>query len=137
MKTRLITPILTLAITVAAGAGVAAAQYQQGTPPPQQGYGPPQGQGPGQNYGQGYGSGQGGWDAPPQEFNNTQRQGFHDGIRAARQDSQAQVRPNPAQHVEFRHPQVPFPARQDYRDSFRRGYSVAMQHMQGGGPGPR
>jgi hypothetical protein len=30
---------------------------------------------------------------------------------------------------------VPPSVRRDYRDGFRRGYNVAMQHILGGGPG--
>ena len=132
MKSRLVTPVLSL-ILLSSSVTLATAQYQQQGPPPP----PPQGYG--QNGQGGYGPGGpqgGGWDAPPQEYSDVQRQGFHDGIRAAHQDFDAQQRPNPMQHMEFRHPQVPPPARNDYRQAFRKGYYMAMHHMQGGGPGP-
>ena len=44
--------------------------------------GPPQDR-PQQGYGQDHPDhDRGGWDAPPQEFRDIQRQGFHDGIRS-------------------------------------------------------
>ena len=99
-------------------AGAAHAQY--GGPPPQQGYG------------------QGGWDAPPQEYNDDlHRRAFHDGIEAARRDFQSQRPPDPAQHEEFRHPQLPPPQADAYREAYRRGYRMATEHLRGGpGPGP-
>ncbi len=109
-----------LALALLGGTGFAAAQQ----------YGP---QGPPPGYGQGPG---GGWDAPPQEFRDIQRQGFRDGIEGARKDVDNHRRPNVNNRDEFRHPNVPGSARRDYRDGFRRGYNVAMQHMLGGG-GPR
>ena len=125
MTVRFAAPVFGL-LLLGTTAKLATAQYQQQGPPPQ-----------GQGYGQGgyAGQGQGGWDAPPQEYTDVQRQGFHDGLRAAHQDFDSQQRPNPMQHMEFRHPQVPPPARNDYRDAFRKGYFMAMHHMQGGGPG--
>jgi len=98
-----------------------------------QNYGPPQGPPP-QGYGQGPG---GGWDMPPQEFRDIQRQGFHDGIEGARHDFDNHRRPNVNNREEFRHPHVPPSARRDYRDGFRRGYDVGMSHLLGPGPGPR
>ena len=137
MTSRFAAPALCFLLLGATGVPIAAAQYQQQGPPP-----PPQGQGynQGQGYGQG-GYGQGGWDAPPQQYSDFQRQGFHDGIQAAHQDFQSGQRPNPMPHLEFRHPQVPPPARSDYRDAFRKGYFMAMHHMRdgdhGNGPPPR
>ncbi|MGI4830031.1 MAG: hypothetical protein ACRYFU_17805 [Janthinobacterium lividum] len=127
MKLRFAAHVLCTLLFGSTNLTLATAQYQQQGPPP------PQGQG----YGQGYGPGQGpgGWDAPPQEYSDFQRQGFHDGMQAAHQDAQNQQRPNPTQHMEFRHPRVPPPARNDYRDAFRKGYFMAMHHMRDGGPG--
>lgn len=108
--------------------GSTALVYAEAQQPP-----PPQG------YGQGYGpqQGPGGWDAPPSEFQDLQRQAFHDGILAAHQDFDNHMRPNFAAHPEFRHPHVPPPARGDYRGAYQRGYMVAMHHLRdGGGPGP-
>ena len=74
---------------------------------------------------------QGGWDAPPSEYgDDLQRHAFHDGIEAARADVSNRVQPNPEGHEEFRHPQVPFPARDSYREAYKRGYFMAVRHMQ-------
>ena len=94
-------------------------------------YGPPQGPPP-PGYQQGGG---GGWDGPPQEFNDAQRRGFHDGIEGAHKDFDNHRRPDVNNRDEFRHPSVPGPMRRDYRMGFRRGYQVAMHHLMGGGPG--
>lgn len=70
----------------------------------------------------------GGWDAPPPEFRDIQRQGFHDGLEAAHNDFDNHYPPNIEQRREFRHPPVPFQFRDDYRDGFRRGYNMAFSH---------
>ena len=89
-------------------------------PPPRQGYQPQAG----------------GWDAPPSEYaDDLQRRAFHDGIESAKKDVQSNRQPDPAAHEEFRHPQVPFPARDTYREAFKRGYFMAIRHLQGGGLG--
>ena len=72
------------------------------------------------------------WDAPPEEFRDIQRQGFHDGVEGARHDVDNHRRPDVNNRDEFRHPHVPPSLRRDYREGFRRGYDVAMQHMLGG-----
>ena len=69
------------------------------------------------------------WDAPPQEFREAQRQGFHDGIEGARKDFDNHRSPNVENRDEFRHPHVARNLREDYRDGFRRGYERAMSHM--------
>jgi hypothetical protein len=79
----------------------------------------------------GYGQGQGGWDQPPSDFRDVQRQGFHDGIEAARRDFDHHHRASADDHEEYRHPHVDRAARDDYRDGFRRGYDAAMRHMGG------
>ncbi len=73
-----------------------------------------------------------GWDAAPQELNEFQRQGFHDGIEGARRDLDNHRPPTPENRDEFRHPRVPEEMREAYRDGFRRGYRRAMEHMTGG-----
>ncbi len=83
--------------------------------------------------GAGY-QGQGGWDGPPQEFNDAQRRGFHDGIEGARKDYDNHRPPNVNNRDEFRHPSVAGPLRHDYRMGFRRGYDVGVQHLMSGGP---
>lgn len=111
-------PVLALAL-MTGSAVMAHAQY--GPPPPNGGY---QGD-------------RGGWDAPPQEFRDVQRQGFHDGIEGARRDFENHRRPNVNNRDEYRHPRFGGPDRHAYREAFRRGYSVGVQHLTQGGPGPR
>jgi hypothetical protein len=74
---------------------------------------------------------EGGWDAPPPEFREIQRKGFHDGIEGARKDFDNHRPPNVNNREEYRHPHVDPSMRDDYRDGFRRGYDVATQHLQG------
>ena len=71
------------------------------------------------------------WDAPPHEFREIQRQGFHDGIEGARKDFDNHRRPDVENREEFRHPHVEGSAREDYREGFRRGYERAMAHLMG------
>ena len=73
----------------------------------------------------------GGWDAPPSEFREIQRQGFHDGIEGARKDFDNHRAPNVNNRDEYRHPHVSPSARDDYREGFRRGYDAAMRHLNG------
>ena len=80
----------------------------------------------------GYYQGPGGWDAPPLEFREYGRLGFHDGIFGAQRDIENHRRPNVRNRDEFRHPAVPGWARDEYRQAFRRGYSVGIQHVLGG-----
>ncbi len=122
----------TLSLALAATTAVASAQgYGQPGPPPPQGYG----QG---GYGQG-GYGQGGWDQAPQEFRDAMRRGFHDGVEGARRDFQNHRQPNVNNRDEFRNPKfIAPPDRHEYREGFRRGYGIAVQHIYGGQPyGPR
>ncbi len=71
----------------------------------------------------------GGWDQPPSEFRDVQRQGFHDGIDAARRDFEHHRHADADDHEEFRHPHVDRGLRHDYREGFRRGYDVGMHHL--------
>jgi hypothetical protein len=71
------------------------------------------------------------WDAPPAEFRDIQRQGFHDGIEGARKDFDNHRSPNVNNRDEYRHPHVSPSAREDYREGFRHGYDVAMHHLVG------
>ncbi len=79
-----------------------------------------------------YGQNRGGWDAPPQAYRQYQRQGFQDGIEGARKDAENHRRPNVNNRDEFRQPNVPRQFRHDYRDGFRRGYNVGIQHLLNG-----
>ena len=69
-----------------------------------------------------------GWQQPPQEFNDFQRQGFHAGIQAAHNDLDHGMPPDPQRHGDFRHPHLPPGARDDFRRGFQRGYDIAYQH---------
>jgi hypothetical protein len=71
------------------------------------------------------------WDAPPDEFRDVQRQGFHDGIEAAHRDFDQHRRADADDHEAFRHPPVTHDQRNDYRDGFRHGYERAMAHLRG------
>lgn len=73
-----------------------------------------------------------GWDAPPAEFREVKRQGFHDGIEGARRDFDHHRSPDVERREEYRHPHVDRSVREDYRDGYRRGYEVAMHHLMGG-----
>ena len=77
----------------------------------------------------GYAQQQGGWDQPPADYRDAQRQGFHDGIKAAHWDADHNRRADADDHDEYRHPHVDRAMRDDYRDGFRHGYEVAMRHM--------
>jgi len=60
---------------------------------------------------------------PPPELSQVARQGFQDGMRAARHDLNHGLPPNAARHPLFRNPPVPYgPPAEDYRAGFRRGY---------------
>jgi len=74
---------------------------------------------------------QGGWDTPPSEFRDVQKQGFHDGIEGARKDFDHHRMPDVNNREEFKHPHVDASLRDDYREGFRRGYDAAMHHLMG------
>lgn len=69
-----------------------------------------------------------GWQQPPRQYNDVQRQGFHAGIDAGRRDIDRGLPPDPHRHRRFRHPPVPGGARHDFRRGFRHGYDMAYQH---------
>jgi len=122
LKTRHSLPALALATGLVLSASAARAQYQQGPPPPPPGA---------------YQNGPGGWDAPPPEFQDAARRGFRDGIEGARKDYDNHRRPDVNNRDEYRHPHIERALRKDYREGFRRGYDVGVQHLVNGGPGPR
>lgn len=82
----------------------------------------------------GYGQQRGDWNAPPQEYSDIQRQGFRDGLEGARKDFENHRRPDPNNRDEYRRPNVSRELRDAYREGFRRGYDVGVQHMMGGQP---
>ena len=69
-----------------------------------------------------------GWQQPPPDYNDVRRQGFHDGIDAARHDIDRGLPPDPHRHERFRHPPVGHHQRDDYRRGFDRGYHAAYEH---------
>lgn len=77
------------------------------------------------------------WDAPPAEYGEFERRGFHDGIEGAHKDFDNHRRPDVDNRDEFRHPNAPPEMWEPYRRAFRRGYELAMQHLMGGGPAYR
>ena len=79
----------------------------------------------------------GAWSNAPSEFNDAQRRGYQDGIEGARKDYENHRQPNVNNRDEYRRPHVPDSAKADYREGFRRGYQVAMDHLMGGEHGPR
>jgi len=72
------------------------------------------------------------WDAVPDEFDTLRRQGFHDGIEGARRDYENHRRPDVDNRDEYRHPHLPIEQREAYREGFRRGYRVGINHLMGG-----
>lgn len=69
------------------------------------------------------------WEEPPGELREVQRQGFHDGISAARRDFERHSHKDADDHEAYRHPRVERSLREDYREGFRRGYEAAKNHM--------
>ena len=102
---------LTVSLGASSGFIARANAAPQGPPPP------------------GYQADQGPWDAPPGEFRDVQRQGFHDGMEGARKDFNNHREPNVENRMEFRHPRVERSLREDYRSGYRAGYDRAMHHM--------
>ncbi len=101
-------------------AGTSPAIFAQGPPPPPPpGYyqgGPPQP-----------------WEAPPPEFQEIERRGFHDGVEGARKDFGNHRRPDVENRDEYRHPPVGRADRRAYREAFRRGYQAGVDHIYHGG----
>jgi hypothetical protein len=106
------TPLLALAFMAAATVPLHGQQYG-GPPPP-----PPQ---------QGYQDGQR-WDAPPPDFDDVNRRAFHDGMDAAHNDWQSRRPLDAHRSMMFRRPPTDRMHRDQYRDSFARGYQVAVEH---------
>ena len=75
------------------------------------------------------GSQEGRWDEPPSEYRDAQRQGFNDGIEAARRDFETHSHKDADDHDRYRHPSVQREFVDDYRHGFKEGYSRAMHHM--------
>ncbi len=104
--------------------GTSPALRAQGPPPPPPGYyqgGPPPGYQPQP------------WEAPPAEFQEIERRGFHDGIEGARKDFNNHRPPSVENRDEYRHPSVGGADRRAYRQAFRRGYQAGVDHIYHGG----
>jgi len=86
---------------------------------------------PAGNGSQGYGQDRGGWDTPPQELQDIQRQGFRDGIIGAQKDFDNHRRWDVNNRDEYRNPRLPREQREAYRDGFRRGYERGQAHLTG------
>jgi ribosome modulation factor len=79
-----------------------------------------------------YAQDRGAWDAPPQQLQQIQRQGFRDGIEGARKDFDNHRRPDVNDRAEYRDPRVPREQQEAYRDGYRRGYERGASHLTGG-----
>ncbi len=77
----------------------------------------------------GYQEGPGHWNEPPSEYREAQRQGYRDGIQAARMDAERHRHKDADDHQMYRHPRVERSMRDEYREGFRNGYDRAMHHM--------
>ena len=72
------------------------------------------------------------WDAPPDEFNEMQRRGFHDGLVGAQKDFDNHRRPDLNNRDEYRNPEnIPHGMRETYREGFERGYDAGARHLWG------
>ena len=77
-----------------------------------------------------------GWDAPPEQLNETERRGFRDGLEGAHKDFDNHRRPDVNNRDEYRDPELRGELREAYREGFRRGYERGMAHFWGGPGGP-
>lgn len=65
---------------------------------------------------------------PQGQWSDAWHHGFHEGVEAARRDLHEGRRPDMDDHREFKHPDVPRELRHDYREGFRRGYNMVVEH---------
>jgi hypothetical protein len=79
-----------------------------------------------------------GWDAPPAEWNEIQRRGFHDGLEGAHRDFDNHRRPDVDNREEYKHPDdVRGELREAYREGYRSGYERGVAHFWGAPAGFR
>src|SRR6476660_6652782 len=71
------------------------------------------------------------WNTPPAGTEQAQ-QGFRDGIEAAKLDKAAKRKVDAKSSHLYKNPPVKGAARQDYRDSFEKGYQAQLQHDDSG-----
>lgn len=69
------------------------------------------------------------WAVPPGDLQGAEQQGFHDGIEGARKDAENHRPPSVNNRDEYRHPSVPHHDWRAYRQGFRRGYHVGVEHL--------
>jgi hypothetical protein len=70
------------------------------------------------------------WDRAPDGYRDAQRQGFHEGMEAARRDFDQHRHADADDHRIFKHPPVDGDdAKRDFREGFKEGYHRAMDHM--------
>lgn len=73
--------------------------------------------------------GQDSWAVPPSAYQGAERRGFHDGIEGARKDAKNNRPPNVNNRDEYEHPPVSQEESSAYREGFRRGYQVGVDHL--------
>src|ERR1035437_2078574 len=78
-----------------------------------------------------------GWDAPPEQLNETERRGFRDGLEGAHKDFDNHRRPDVNNRDEYKNPDVKRELKDAYREGYRRGYERAVSHFWGAPEGPR
>lgn len=69
------------------------------------------------------------WDRAPDGYRDPQRQGFHEGMEAARRDYMNHRHADADDHDVYKHPPVDERDRGEFRDGFKEGYRRAMDHM--------
>lgn len=74
------------------------------------------------------------WNREPDNYRDAQRQGFHEGMEAARRDYDQHRHADVDDHQMYKHPPVDGgDARRDFRQGFKEGYRRAMDHMRNEG----
>ena len=69
------------------------------------------------------------WDRTPDGYRDPQRQGFREGVQAARRDYMDRRHADADDHQVYKHPPVDERDRGEFRDGFKEGYRRAMDHM--------
>ncbi len=69
------------------------------------------------------------WDRAPDDYRDAQRQGFHEGMEAARRDYMDRRHADADDHDVYKHPPVDERDRGQFREGFKEGYRRAMDHM--------
>jgi hypothetical protein len=69
------------------------------------------------------------WDRSPDGYRDPQRQGFREGVEAARRDFANRRHADADDHDVYKHPPVDGRDRREFRDGFKEGYRRAMEHM--------